>query len=184
MIAPRDELPLVQFEGGEVILFDRAWLDPPAGARGGEGRLPAVVAGRARGDKRGKLFSFPLRGNVLPVPRLAKAVHSALQVIGYAEVARHFETGPPPARVSLLEMAKKAGTGYELAFFQLLARGMQGLLESKAAYLEFFDLEEGVKQLKARKVWARDCQALREEIVSFLRDRFAGATHPVTFSVL
>ena len=108
----------------------------------------------------------------------------ALQVIGYAEVAAHFETGPAPARISLLELAKKAGTGYELAFFELLARGMQNLVASRASYFEFCELEDGVKELKGRKVWARDCQALREEIVTFLRGRLAGAMHSVTFSVL
>jgi hypothetical protein len=40
-----------------------------------------------------------------------------------------------------------------------------------------------VKELRARKVWARDCHALREEIVTFVRDQLAGSTHPVTFSV-
>jgi hypothetical protein len=40
-----------------------------------------------------------------------------------------------------------------------------------------------VKELRARKVWARDCQALREEIIIFLRDQLAGTAHPVTFSV-
>ena len=101
-------------------------------------------------------------------------MNSALQVIGYAEVASHFEAGPPPARISLLELAKKAGAGYELAFFELLARSMQQLLATRAAYFELYDLELCVKELRARKIWARDCQALREEIVSFLRDQLAG----------
>ena len=121
--------------------------------------------------------------NVLTAPRLADAVHSALQVIGYAEVARHFDAGHPPARLSLLELAKKAGSGYELAFFELLGRGMQQLLTTRPAYFELFDLEHCVKELRARKVWARDCQAMREEIVTFVRDQLAGSAHPVTFSV-
>jgi hypothetical protein len=126
---------------------------------------------------------YQFSGRVLTTPRLTDAVNSALQVIGYAEVARHFEPGPPPARISLLELAKKAGTGYELAFFELLSRGMQDLLASRTSYFELSDLEHCVKELRARKIWARDCQALREEIVNFLRDQLAGTPHPVTFSV-
>ena len=184
MIAPRDEMPFVQFEGGEVILFDRGWLIRRLVEAAEKAGYPQWWLAEHVAASVANYFRYRYLGNVLPVPRLADAVHSALQVIGYAEVATHFETGPAPARVSLLELAKKAGSGYELAFFQLLARGMQSLLASQTAYLEFFDLEEGVKELRARKVWARDCQALREEIVSFLRAQFSGVAHPVTFSVL
>jgi hypothetical protein len=60
---------------------------------------------------------------------------------------------------------------------------MQQLLTTRTAYFELYDLELCVKELRARKVWARDCQALREEIVTFLRDQLAGSTRQITFSV-
>jgi hypothetical protein len=183
MIAPREEMPLVQFEGGEVTAFDAGWLTRrlvQAAEKAGYPQwwLAEHVAASVSNYLR---YRFP--GNVLTAPRLTDAVHSALQVIGYAEVATHFEAGPAPVRISLLELAKKAGAGYELAFFELLARTMRQLLAARAAYFELFDLELCVKELRARRVWARDCQALREEIIIFLRDQLAGSPHPVTFSV-
>jgi hypothetical protein len=184
MIALRDEMPLVQFEGGELSAFDSTWLTRRlihAAAKAGYPQwwlaehVTASVANYLR---------YRYCGTVLTAPRLTDTVVSVLQVIGYAEVATHFDAGPPPARVSLLELANKAGSGYELAFFELLARTMQQLLAVRSCYFEFYDLELCVKELRARKIWARDCQALREEIVAFLRDQVACATHSTTFSVV
>ena len=183
MIAPRDEMPLVQFEGGEISAFDAAWLTRRLVSAAAKAGYPQWWLAEHVAASVSNYLRHRYAGNVLTAPRLADAVASALQVIGYAEVASHFEPGPPPARVSLLELAKKAGNGYELAFFELLKRVMHQLLANRAAYFEFFDLELCVKELRARKVWARDCQDLREEIIAFLREQVGGAAHPVTFSV-
>jgi hypothetical protein len=183
MIAPREELPLVQFEGGEVSAFDPVWLTRRLVRAAEKAGYPQWWLAEHVSASVSNYLRYRYMENVLTAPRLTDAVNSALQVIGYAEVARHFEAGPPPARISLLELAKKAGSGYELAFFELLGRGMQQLLTTRTAYFELFDLELCVKELRARKVWARDCHALREEIVNFLRDQLAGSSHPVTFSV-
>jgi hypothetical protein len=183
MIAPRDENPMVQFEGGEVSAFDAAWLTRRLASAAQKAGYPQWWLAEHVAASVGNYLRYRYAGVLLPVPRLAEAVSSALQVIGYAEVASHFDPGPPPARISLLELAKKAGTGYELAFFELLARGMHQLIAAKATYFELFDLELCVKELRARKVWARDCEALREEIISFLRDQLGTAKHAVTFSV-
>jgi hypothetical protein len=183
MIAPRDEMPLVQFAGGEITAFDSAWLIRRLVQAAEKAGYPQWWLAEHVAASVSNYLRYRFVGNVLTAPRLADAVSSVLQVIGYAEVASHFEPGPPPSRISLLELAKKAGAGYELAFFELLAREMQHLLANRAAYFELFDLELCVKELRARKIWARDCQALRAEIVSFLRDLLATAAHPVTFSV-
>ena len=183
MIAPRDEMPLVQFEGGEVSAFDPGWLTRRLVHAAEKAGYPQWWLAEHVSASVSNYLRYRFMEHVLTAPRLADAVHSALQVIGYAEVARHFDAGHPPARLSLLELAKKAGSGYELAFFELLGRGMQQLLTTRPAYFELFDLEHCVKELRARKVWARDCQAMREEIVTFVRDQLAGSAHPVTFSV-
>jgi hypothetical protein len=183
MIAPRDEMPLVVFAGGEVSAFDAGWLTRRLVHAAEKAGYPQWWLAEHVAASVSNYLRYRFVGNVLTAPRLADTVSSVLQVIGYAEVASHFEPGPPPARISLLELAKKAGSGYELAFFDLLGRGMQQLLTTRAAYFELFDLELCVKELRSRKVWARDCHALREEIVNFLRDQLAGSTHPVTFSI-
>jgi hypothetical protein len=183
MIALRDDLPLVQFEGGAVSAFDPVWLTRRLVHAAEKAGYPRWWLAEHVAASVSDYLRHRFTGNVLPAPRLTDAVHSVLQVIGYAEVARHFEPGPPPACVSLLSMAKKAGAGYELAFFELLGRDMQQLLATRATHFEMIDLEPCVKELRARKIWARDCQALRDEIVVFLRNQLASATHSVTFFV-
>jgi hypothetical protein len=183
MIAPRDEMPLLQFEGGEVSAFDAAWLTRRLVCAAAKAGYPQWWLAEHVAASVGNYLRYRYPGNVLSAPGLADAVASVLQVIGYAEVASHFEPGPPPARISLLELAKKAGTGYELAFFELLRSVMHQFLATRAAYFELFDLELCVKELRARKLWSRDCEALREEIIAFLREQVGAAGHPVTFSV-
>ncbi len=183
MIAPRDDIPLVQFAGGEITALDPAWLTRRVASAAHKAGYPQWWLAEHVAASVDNYLRQRYAGGLLPAPRLAEAVNSALQVIGYAEVASYFEPGPPPARISLLELAKKAGTGYELAFFELLGRGMQQLLATRAGYFELFELESCVKELRARKIWARDCEALREEIVVFLRDHLGAAGHPVTFSI-
>jgi hypothetical protein len=183
VIAPRDEMPLVQFEGGQVTAFDSGWLTRRLVHAAEKAGYPQWWLAEHVAASVSNYLRYRFVGNVLTTPRLADAVSSVLQVIGYAEVARHFEPGPAPARISLLELAKKAGSGYELAFFDILGRAMQQLLDARTSYFELYDLELCVKELRARRVWARDCQALRQEIVTFLRDQLAGGAHTATFLV-
>lgn len=114
-------------------------------------------------------------GNVVTISRLEKAVRSVLNVIGYADVADCFQTLPPPVRVSLYDMARRAGTGYELVFFGLLRERLAEILESAAQQVEFSALHAGVKQLKNAKHWNRDCSRLTDEIVVFIRAEIAAA---------
>ena len=72
---------------------------------------------------------------------------------------------------SLVELAREAGTGYELAFFDMLGRRIQELCRAQSTCFELLGLEPCVKLLRARKSWSRDCDALRIEIVSFAREQ-------------
>lgn len=114
-------------------------------------------------------------GNIVTISRLEKAVRSVLNVIGYADVADCFQTLPPPVRVSLYDMARRAGTGYELVFFGLLRESLAEILDSPTQQVEFSGLHAGVKQLKNAKHWNRDCSRLTDEIVVFIRAEIAAA---------
>jgi len=107
---------------------------------------------------------------VMPVAQLTRAVRAALQVIGYGEVGERFEAAAPFARISLVEIAQQAGDGYELAFFEALGRRLGEVLELGGSYCELHGLEPCVKLLQKKKIWSRDCAALRAEIVSFARE--------------
>ena len=186
MIAFHDHLPVIELASGEAVAFERDWLVRSL-ARA------ALRAGYAKwwlAEHVAESVTAYLRDqeevNVMPVGRLTTAVQSVLQVIGYAEVARHFTPGPPRQRVSLLDLAREAGAGYELAFFERLGRRLQELLQSDVCDFELLGLEKCVRLLCGCKTWSRACETLRSEIVSFTREHTgsAAARREITFSLL
>jgi hypothetical protein len=171
MIAFRDDLPLIRLPNGQSVAFDRDWLARAlnlAALRCGYTKwwLATHVAGSVQvwlktlGDER-----------ILPVDQLTRAVRSALQVIGYAEVGERFEAAAPFARISLVELAQEAGACFELGFFGALGRRLQDILNMGGSYCELHGLENCVKLLQQRRVWSRDCNVLREEIVAYAREQ-------------
>ena len=171
MIAFKDGLPLIVLPNGQSVAFDRGWLARAlslAAHRCGYSKwwLSAHVAE--------SVFIW-LKGlpeiTTLPVAELTRAVRSALQVIGYAEVGERFEAAAPFARISLVEVAQEAGQCFELGFFDALGRRLENVLNLGGSYCELHGLEACVKLLQNRKVWSRDCETLRGEIVTFARER-------------
>jgi len=169
MIALRDSLPLVRFHDGSVMNFERSWLS-----------TALVRAAETAGYKKWWLADHvtesvttyleqDISDNVVTICRIERAVQSVLQVIGYSDVAKHFRTMPPPVRISLVEIARDAGEGYELLFFELLRARLRGVILSETQQVEICDLHRCVKLLRSAKNWRRDCSGLRGEIVSFVR---------------
>jgi hypothetical protein len=68
-------------------------------------------------------------------------------------------------------MAEAAGDGYELAFFDLIEKRIAAILETGATELNFFGLQPSIKQLRGVKIWTRSCDALREEVTCFIREK-------------
>jgi hypothetical protein len=185
MIAFKDGLPVIQMANGCAVAFERDWLVrslASAAERAGYGKwwLAEHVAESVTSYLRDQKEI-----TVLPVEELTTAVRSVLQVIGYGEVGQYFEPGPPKMWISLLELAREAGTGYELAFFEQLRRRLDQLIEEKSLHFELLGLEPCVKLLRGRKVWCRECDVLRAEIVQFARQHagMGAARHPITFSL-
>ncbi len=185
MIALRDNLPLIELANGHAVAFEQDWLVRSlARAAHKAGYVNWWLA-----EHVAESVTEFLRGkddlNILPVAVLSKAVCSALEVIGYREVARHFAPGRPRVRVSLVEMARTAGAGYELAFFDQLGRMIRDLVEAQECDFELLGLELCVKLLRGKKAWNRECDALRDEIISFTRQQteVAAGQNEVNFAL-
>ena len=108
--------------------------------------------------------------------QLSQTVRNVLEAIGYKEIGPHFAPAPPPISISLVDIARRAGAGYELAFFGLLEKQISALIESGVENLRISSLQLCVKHLRGTKTWTRPCDALREEIVCFVREKLAFAT--------
>jgi hypothetical protein len=176
MIALRDNLPLIRHAGGYVSCFERDWL-----------HRSLVEAAHKAGYEKWWLAEHVIEsvvryledqfvGNELCSSGLGRAVRSVLEGIGYGEVAAQFEPLPPARRVSLPELAARAGTGYELAFFQLLESELTLLAGLGVRTLVLDGLQPCVKRLRGAKAWRADCRVLSDEIVDFVRDRLGSAT--------
>ena len=169
MISLPNNLPLVRFSDGQIIPFERGWLAGTlarAAERAGYKKwwlAPHVT------ESVSNYLEQDFDENVVTINRLEKAVQSVLQVIGYSDVAGHYCAVPPPARISLAELARAAGYGYELAFFALLRSRLREAFEAKVERLEICDAHCGIKLLRSAKNWRQDCSGLLEEVVNFVR---------------
>jgi hypothetical protein len=169
VISLPNNLPLVRFSDGQVVPFERGWLAGTlarAAERAGYKKwwlAPHVT------ESVTNYLEQDFDESIVTVNRLEKAVQSVLQVIGYSDVAGHFCADPPPARISLAELARAAGHGYELAFFDLLRSRLREALDTKVERLEICDAHRGIKLLRSAKNWRRDCSGLLDEVVNFVR---------------
>ena len=166
MIALRDGMPLVALPDGRSTTFDKRWITSSI-------RAAAEHAGYSRwwlAEHIAESVSVYLKrdfdANQVEIPNLQSAVLSVLNSLGFNDVAEYFRLPDPPVRLSLTELARQAGEGYELAFFGLLGNRLQDAAGSHAARLEIHDLSGCVRLLGNRRNRAR---VLREEIVGFIR---------------
>jgi hypothetical protein len=76
--------------------------------------------------------------------------------------------------ISLFEIAYTAGGAYELAFFEMLSRRLELLLQTHVTSVQLIALNPCVKHLRGTRVWSRACDGLRAEIVYFVREKISG----------
>src|SRR5436305_11990865 len=130
MVAFKEEFPYLRTDSGQLFEFKRDWLQAAIGRAADEAGYPRwwltdhVTESIA--------FYLHLRNDesVVAFSQLSQTVRYVLKVIGYKEIIPHFAPSPPPISISLFEIAEQAGTGYELAFFDLLERRINALIQT------------------------------------------------------
>src|SRR6266481_2934185 len=176
MVAFKEEFPYLRTKSGQLFEFSRDWLHAAITRAADEAGYPSwwltdhVTESIA--------FYLHLRNdeNVVAFNQLSQTVLDVLAAIGYKEIGPHFTPAPPPICISLLDIAHCAGASYELAFFSLLEKRISTLIDAGADNLRLSSLQLCVKHLRGTKTWTRACDALREEIVFFVREKLAVAT--------
>src|SRR2546429_4720978 len=165
MVAFKEEFPYLKAETGQLFEFDRGWLREAITRAANDAGYP----GWWLTDHVTESIAFYLRlrndENVVAFNQLAETVQYVLKIIGYKEIVPYFTPAPPPVSVSLLEIAHQAGTGYELAFFDLLEKRIAALLDSGVDNVQFSALTPCAKHLRALKAWSPASDTLREEMV-------------------
>src|SRR5881392_3545371 len=171
MVAFKEEFPYLRTNSGQLFEFSRDWLHAAITRAADEAGYPSWWLT----DHVTESIAFYLRlrndENVVAFSQLSQTVRYVLKVIGYKEIVPHFAPSPPPISISLLDIADEAGTGYELAFFDLLEKRINTLVETGVDDLQLCSLQSCVKHLRGVKAWTRACDGLREEIVCFVREK-------------
>src|SRR5438067_6702365 len=177
MVAFKEEFPYLRSESGQLFEFNRDWLYAAITRAADEAGYPSWWLT----DHLTESIAFYLRlrndENVVAFSQLSQTVRYVLEVIGYKEIGPHFAPSPPPISISLVDIAHEAGTGYELAFFDLLEKRINGLIRTGADNVQLCSLQSCVKHLRGVKMWTRSCDALREEIVCFVREKLASTSN-------
>src|SRR5437667_989430 len=171
MVAFKEEFPYLRTESGQLFEFNRDWLHAAITRAADKAGYPSWWLT----DHVTESIAFYLRlrndESFVAFSQLSQTVRYVLKVIGYKEIIPYFTPAPPPISISLVDLALEAGTGYELAFFDLLEKRIQALVETGTDSLHLCSLQACVKHLRRTQVWTRACDALREEIVCFIRER-------------
>jgi hypothetical protein len=171
MVAFKEEFPYLRCDSGQLFEFNRDWLHAAITRAADKAGYPSWWLT----DHVTESIAFYLRlrtdESVVAFSQLSQTVRYVLKVIGYKEIVPHFSPSPPPISISLLEIAYEAGTGYELAFFDLLEKRINTLVEIGTDTLHLCSLQACVKHLRGLKIWSRACDSLREEIVCFIREK-------------
>jgi len=166
MIALRDGMPLVALPDGRSACFDKRWITASI-------RSAAEQAGYDRwwlaehiAESVSVYLHRDFTANSVEIPNLQDAVLTVLESLGFQDVAVRYRLPDPPVQLSLTELVREAGDGYELAFFGILGDRLRRVAGSHAARLEIRDLSDCLRLMGTRRKKAR---GLREEIVGFIR---------------
>jgi len=185
MVAFKEEFPYLRCDSGQLFEFDRDWLQDAIKRAADEAGYPSWWLTEHVTESIAFYLRLRTDESVVAFSQLSQTVRYVLKVIGYKEIIPHFTPAPPPITIPLFDLASQAGTGYELAFFDLLEKRIQSLLETGVENLRLCSLHACVKQLCGVKVWTRACDVLRSEIVCFVREKLslAGLDRSVQCSI-
>ena len=168
MIATVDGLPLVRLKDGRASAFQTQWvhraLVRAATQAGYQNWWPAGHVA----ETLAQYLREQHEGSAVSVEHLERLLGDALQAVGYGEIAPFLELGHPAERLNLMEVLHEGG-GYELHFFYRLRDRLREIIRTGTTEVDLVGLAPCVRKLRTRKNWTRACDALREEIVSFVR---------------
>ncbi len=167
MIALPAEFPFIRISEENLALCEPAWLQKTLKHAANAAEMPEWLAEDvSKGVESYLKNHYP--GTVIEVGDLFDRIRSTLNDLGLTNLAEHLSDEAPPIKISLTEIARRAGPGFELAFFQLLRRQFQAATDGGARQLVCYGLRPCVKKLATSKKWTVRCRKLEAEIREFL----------------
>lgn len=175
MIALPQALPFIRIGSASLALCQKDWItETLTNATQGTDVPTWLAEDISRGVER--FLANHYKGTVIDSDELFARIEKTLAKFGLTDVALNIDKTPPPVRISLSELARRAGTGYELVFFQLLQEQLQSATYGGVSRVECHGIKPCVKRLVATKKWSKRCESLHEEISDFLDQAKAQAS--------
>lgn len=168
MIAFISNRPALQIGPYQVLDYDTAWLEDALhrAARAADHEDFPLVAEIRNGVELYLENQCSLR--LLHLADLFDRMRKMLVKIGCENIAEKLEPLAPPLTVSLVEAARSAGNGFELAFFETIRADLSKLREAGAEDIRFTGLRESAMILRGKSKWTRQCDNMLAEIGAFL----------------
>ncbi len=170
MISLPQQLPMIQIGPGQVAACDPDWLQSTLRGTARSANVPDFFADDI---VRGVVYFLrnSYRGTVIAIETLFDKIRSSLNDVGLKEMSEKLATTPPPISISLTDIARRAGSGYELIFYQILAERFHRAAERGIEHLYCYGLRKCVKNMMGAKNWCPRCEKLSREIQDFLNDQ-------------
>src|SRR5438045_4404512 len=141
MVAFKEEFPYLRSESGQLFEFNRDWLHAAITQAADRAGYPSWWLTEHVTESIAFYLRLRTDESVVAFSQLNQTVRYVLKVIGYKEIVTHFAPSPPPITISLFEIAEEAGTGYELAFFDLLEKRINILIKTGTENLHVYSSE-------------------------------------------
>lgn len=174
MISLPHAMPYIRIGRSSLALCESDWLNETLTNAASGTDVPEWMAlDISRGVER--FLANHYKGSVIDSDDLFARIEKTLLSLGLDHVAAKIDKTPPPVRISLSELARRAGSGYELAFFNLLEEQLRSAANGGASVVEVHGLRNGVRRLVATKKWTPRCEHLMGEITAFVggvKERF------------
>ena len=168
MIALPNELPFIRIGRASLAVCQSEWITKTITDAANGTDVPRWLAEDiSRGVEHFLMNHY--KGTVIDSEDFFERIDATLSNLGLQEVAQKIDKTPPPVRISLSELARRAGSGYELAFFRLLEKQFRSAAKGGVNQVECHGLKKCVRQLSSAKKWSRRCEQLQTEITTFLK---------------
>ncbi len=173
--------PALQIGTHQVLEYDTNWLEDALrrAAKAANNEDFPLVTEVCQGVELYLENSCSLR--LLRLEDLFERMRKMLMKMGCERIAEKLEPLAPPVTVSLITAARKAGNGFELAFFESLRGELVTLREAGAEQIHFTGLRESALILRGQEKWNRQCEIMLSEIGSFLAALESDSSMPVPF---
>ena len=146
MIALPHHLPFVKVGENSLTLIQSEWLEDLIIDAAQGTRIPDWFAvDIARGIQ--KYLQNSYEGSVIESEELLERIRKTLARLGIEDVSDNLEWNPPPLRISLTDLARRAGKACDWGFIQLLEEKCQEAVNSGAAFVEYHGLNDCVSTL-------------------------------------